>query len=108
MSYIPPSPPFIYNIKNHTVFLASRGFAPGGMLHPPQMRDAYMALVTAKERMGRTEILHKYNNLMAEKFVRTEPLGVDREGRRYWVFEGDSRYMKEHNTLRIVGLCQKR
>lgn len=56
-----------------------------------QMRDAYVALSTAKERMGRAAILHKYKQLMAEKFVRTEPVGVDRDGRRYWVFDGDAR-----------------
>lgn len=56
-----------------------------------QMRDAYVALSAAKERMGRQAILDKYKGLMAEKFVRTEPLGSDRDGRRYWVFEGDSR-----------------
>lgn len=55
------------------------------------MRDAYMVLSTAKERMDRATILHKYKQLMAEKFVRTEPLGVDRNGRRYWVFDGDAR-----------------
>ena len=55
------------------------------------MRDAYVALSAAKERMGRTAILHKYKSLMAAKFVRTEPLGSDRDGKRYWVFEGDSR-----------------
>lgn len=58
------------------------------------MRDAYVALSSAKERMGRTEILQKYKGLMAEKFVRTEPLGSDRDGRRCWVFEGDSRYVR--------------
>ena len=56
-----------------------------------QMRDAYVALSNLKERTGREAILSKYEKLMAEKFVRTEPLGTDRHGRRYWVFEGDSR-----------------
>ncbi|CAN0223109.1 unnamed protein product, partial [Ectocarpus sp. 4 AP-2014] len=64
------------------------------------MRDAYVALSSAKERMGRTEILQKYKGLMAEKFVRTEPLGSDRDGRRYWVFEGDSRIHVEVITRR--------
>ena len=50
-----------------------------------------MALSAAKERMGRTAILHKYRSLMASKFVRTEPLGSDRNGKRYWIFEGDAR-----------------
>ncbi|CAM9326712.1 unnamed protein product [Scytosiphon promiscuus] len=63
----------------------------GTLVFCPEMRDAYVALSTAKERKGRTEILQKYNSLMAEKFVRTEPLGSDREGRRYWMFEGDQR-----------------
>lgn len=55
------------------------------------MKEAYIALASAKERIGRAEILLKYQKLMAEKFVRTEPLGEDRDGKRYWVFEGDSR-----------------
>lgn len=55
------------------------------------MRDAYVALSNLKERTGREAILDKYKTLMAEKYVRTEPLGSDRHGRRYWVFEGDSR-----------------
>lgn len=55
------------------------------------MRDAYVALATAKERVGREAILDKYKALMAEKFVRTEPLGSDRHGKRYWAFEGDPR-----------------
>ena len=50
-----------------------------------------MALSNLKERTGREAILSKYEKLMAEKFVRTEPLGTDRHGRRHWVFEGDSR-----------------
>ncbi|CAM9644621.1 unnamed protein product, partial [Ectocarpus sp. 12 AP-2014] len=66
----------------------------------PEMRDAYVALSSAKERLGRTEILQKYKGLMAEKFVRTEPLGSDRDGRRYWVFEGDSRIHVEVITRR--------
>lgn len=57
------------------------------------MKEAYVALASAKERMGRAEILLKYQKLMAEKFVRTEPLGEDRDGKRYWVFEGDPRYV---------------
>lgn len=51
-----------------------------------------MALSNLKERTGREAILKKYEKLMAEKFVRTEPLGSGRDGRRYWVFEGDTRY----------------
>lgn len=57
----------------------------------PKLRDAYAELAVARERMGRAEILLKYQKLMAEKFVRTEPLGMDRDQRRYWVFEGDAR-----------------
>lgn len=50
-----------------------------------------MALSNLRERTGREEILSRYEKLMAEKFVRTEPLGTDRHGRRYWIFAGDSR-----------------
>lgn len=66
------------------------------------MRDAYVSLASAKERMGRAEILHKYQKLMAEKFVRTEPLGMDRHGRRYWVFEGDSRCVRSFALARCL------
>ena len=67
--------------------------APVAPLCSIQMRDAYVALSNLRERTGREAILSKYEKLMAEKFVRTEPLGTDRDGRRYWVFEGDSRYL---------------
>lgn len=67
-----------------------------------QVKEAYLALAAAKEKLGRTVILKKFEGLMAEKFVRTEPLGFDRDGRRYWVFHGDARYGSGLSELKEV------
>ncbi|CAN0060313.1 unnamed protein product, partial [Discosporangium mesarthrocarpum] len=64
----------------------------------PEMRDAHLLVHKARERMQQAAIQNKYKKLMANKFVRTEPLGSDREGRRYWVFEGDERIHVETIT----------
>lgn len=70
----------------------------------PQMRAAYKALAALKDRMCRAEINSRYTSQLADKFVRTEPLGSDRYGRRYWVLEGDSRLFIEEVKRRPTAL----
>jgi Williams-Beuren syndrome DDT (WSD), D-TOX E motif len=41
------------------------------------------------------EITREHNIALAESFVRTEPLGVDRYFRRYWSFDGDEKLWVE-------------
>jgi Williams-Beuren syndrome DDT (WSD), D-TOX E motif len=66
----------------------------------PQLVQACRALVALKDKLRRAEVASRYKTQLATKFVRTEPLGSDRDWRRYWVLEGDHRVFVEEVTRR--------
>jgi Williams-Beuren syndrome DDT (WSD), D-TOX E motif/DDT domain len=66
----------------------------------PQLVQACRALVALRDKLRRAEVASRYKTQLATKFVRTEPLGCDRDWRRYWVLEGDHRVFVEEVTRR--------
>ncbi|CAM9806857.1 unnamed protein product, partial [Phaeothamnion confervicola] len=55
----------------------------------PELRDALVAVRKLQDVGRQAEVAGRFGRRLAEKFVRTEPVGVDRYGRRYWCFGGD-------------------
>jgi hypothetical protein len=69
------------------------------------LAKAVVALKVAEERRRRAESRKTLVAQRNECFIRTEPLGTDREHRRYWVFRGDhaNRVWVEEDVKGAVG-----
>ncbi|CAM9664916.1 unnamed protein product [Chrysoparadoxa australica] len=66
----------------------------------PQLKDAYVAVATLTPRWAKAEISSRFARQLGPLFVRNEPIGTDRDGRLFWVYQGDQRVFVEEQRRR--------